>query len=97
MDLYEQRREVSVVGLSGITVPIDAADECQRTCDELADEDLVLDGEEAAISSSNCRKRPDVWAVHLGHRGVYILEFTRPNAWVVDWQIRICQIRTGRS
>ena len=65
---------------------MDAMDAWQRMCDELADEDLVLVGEDAALSSSIRRKRPDAWAVHWGHRVVYILEFTRPNDWASDWQ-----------
>ena len=38
--------------------------EWHRMCDELADEDLVLVGDDAAHSSSIRRKRPDAWAVH---------------------------------
>ena len=76
------------MGLSGIAVPMDAIDEWQRMCDELADEDLVLVGEDTALSSSIRRKRPDAWAVHWGHRVVFILEFTRPNDGADDWQTR---------
>jgi hypothetical protein len=81
-------REATVVGLSGIPVPIDAIDTWQRMCDDLAEEDLVLVGEDAALSSSIRRKRPDAWAIHWGRRVVYVLEFTRPNDWAVDWQTR---------
>ena len=81
-------REATVVGLSGIAVPMDAIDEWQRMCDELADEDLVLVEEDTALSSSIRRKRPDAWAVHWGHRVVFILEFTRPNDGADDWQTR---------
>ena len=45
-------REATVVGLSCITVLIDAVDDWQRMSDELADEDLVLVGEDPALSSS---------------------------------------------
>ena len=81
-------REATVVGLSGIEVPIDAVDEWQRMCDELSDEDMVLVGDDTALSSSIRRKRPDAWAVHWGQRAVYILEFTRPNDGADDWQTR---------
>lgn len=81
-------REATVAGLNGITVPTDATDAWQRMCDDLADEDLVLVGEDAALSSSIRRKRPDAWAIHWGRRVVYVLEFTRPNDWAVDWQTR---------
>ena len=77
-----------MVGLSGIEVPIDAVDEWQRMCDELSDEDMVLVGDDTALSSSIRRKRPDAWAVHWGQRAVYILEFTRPNDGADDWQTR---------
>ena len=76
---WSLHREVTVVGLSVITVPIDAVGEWQRMCGELAYEDLVLVREEAALSSSIRRKRPDAWAVHWEPRVVYILEFTCPN------------------
>ena len=89
-------REATVVGLSSITVPIDAVDAWQRMCDDLADEDLVLVGEDAALSSSILRKRPDAWAIHWGRRAVYVLEFTRPNDWAVDWQTRTDEYKEGR-
>ena len=44
--------------------------------------------EDAALSSSIRRKRPDAWAVHWGRRILYVLEFTRPNDWAGDWQDR---------
>ncbi len=44
--------EITVVGLSDITAPIDAIDEWLRMCDKLADEDT-------ALLSSICRKQPD--------------------------------------
>ena len=62
--------------------------EWQSMCDELADEELVLVGDDAALSSSIRRKRPDAWAVHWGRRVVFILEFTRPNDGADDWQTR---------
>jgi hypothetical protein len=68
-----------VDGLRGIEVPLDSMTEWQSMCDELADEDLVLAGDDAALSSSIRRKRPDAWAVHWGRRVVFILEFTRTN------------------
>jgi hypothetical protein len=64
-------------------------------CDDLADEDLVLVGEDAALSSSIRRKRPDAWAIHWGRRAVYVLEFTRPNDWAVDWQTRTDEYKEG--
>jgi hypothetical protein len=69
-------------------------------CDELADEDMVLVGEDAALSSSIRRKRPDAWAVHRGRRVVFILEFTRPNDGADDWQTltdayKVCRRLTG--
>ena len=79
-------------------------DEWQRMCDELADEDLVLVGDDSALTSSIRRsirrKRPDAWAVHWGQRVVFILEFTRPIDGG-DWQTRTdaykeeryCQLR----
>jgi hypothetical protein len=62
--------------------------EWHRMCDELADEDLVLVGDDAALSSSIRRKRPDAWAVHWERRVVFILEFIRPNDGEDDWQTR---------
>jgi len=77
-----------VDGLRGIEVPLDSMTEWQSMCDELADEELVLVGDDAALSSSIRRKRPDAWAVHWGRRVVFILEFTRPNDGADDWQTR---------
>jgi hypothetical protein len=62
--------------------------EWQRMFDELADEDLVLVGEDAALSSSIRRKRPDARAVHWGRRATFIQESTRPNDGADDWQTR---------
>jgi hypothetical protein len=42
-------------------------------CDELADEDLVIVGDNAALSSSIRLKLSDAWAVHLGLQVVCIL------------------------
>jgi hypothetical protein len=41
-----------VDGLRGISVPLESMTEWQRMCDEVADEDLVLVGDDAARSSS---------------------------------------------
>ena len=57
-------------------------------CDKLANEDLVLIWEDAALSSSIRWKRPDAWAVRWGRRILYVLEFTRPNDGACDWQDR---------
>ena len=54
-------------------------------CDELVDEDMVLVGDDSALTSSIRQKRPDAWAVHWGQQVVFILEFTRPNDGADDW------------
>ena len=69
----------------------------QRMCDdELADEDLVLVAEDAALSSITRRKRPDAWAARWGRRIPHVLEFTRPNDWAGDWQARTDAYNEGR-
>jgi hypothetical protein len=85
---HRESTVAGVDGLRGIAIPLDSMAEWQRMCDELADEDLVLVGDDATLSSSIRRKRPDAWAVHWGHRVVFILEFTRPNDGSDDWQTR---------
>ena len=55
-------------------------------CDELADENMVLVGDDSALMLSIRLKRPDAWAVHWGQLVVFILEFTRPNDGRDDWQ-----------
>jgi hypothetical protein len=85
-----------VDGLRGIEVHLDSMTEWQGMCDELADEDLVLVGDDAAFSSSIRRKRPDAWAVQWGRRVVFILEFTRPNDGADGWQTRLSAYKEKR-
>jgi ribonuclease HI len=62
---WDVHRELTVAGLQGIPVPVDAMTDWYRMFDYLTDGDLMTDtAVELSLASGIRRKRPDGWAVH---------------------------------
>jgi hypothetical protein len=94
---WDVHRELTVAGLQGIPVPVDAMTDWYRMFDYLTDGNLMTDtAAELALASGIRRKRPDGWAVHWNRRKIRILEFTRCNDSRPDWRETTEQYKTGR-
>ncbi len=92
---WDVHRELTVAGLQGIHVLVDAMQDWYRMFD-LTDGDLMTNtAAELSLASGIRKKRQDGWAVHWNRRKIRILEFTHCNDSLPDWHTTE-QYKTGR-
>ncbi len=96
---WDVHRELTVAGLQGIPVPVDAMQDWYRMFDYLTDGDPMTDtAAELSLASSIRRKRPDGWAVHWNRRMIRIHQPLRDRMTELlppGWSVEIINFTVG--